>query len=59
MDKTKREWLLARLREPSTWRGIALMAGVLGLNLNPELLPQIGSAVAAFIAVLDIARKEG
>ena len=29
-------WVLARLREPSTWRGLVWMATVFGLSLRPD-----------------------
>ena len=47
-----------RLREPSTWRGIALMAGTLGVGLNPEAIQQVGVAVGAAIAAVEVFRKE-
>ncbi len=30
------KYLLNRLKEPSTWRGLALIGTVLGINLNPD-----------------------
>ncbi len=53
-----KEWILARLREPSTWKGLALLAGVAGVNVSPELLPQIGTAVGAAIGAVDLIRQE-
>jgi len=30
------KYLLDRLKEPSTWRGLAILATVFGININPE-----------------------
>lgn len=51
-------FILARLKEPSTWRGVALFAGGWGVHIAPDLIPAIGTAVAAFIGVVEILRKE-
>lgn len=51
-------FLLDRLKEPSTWRGLALFAGGWGVQIAPDLIPAIGTAVAAFIGVVEILRKE-
>ena len=48
----------ARLKEPSTWKGLALLAGILGWNVDPELLPQIGAVVVAVIGLIEVIRKE-
>ena len=55
MDKT---WILSRLIEPSTWRGLAILAGALGIGIAPELVEQIGVAVTAVIGAIEIARRE-
>lgn len=48
-------WLLARLRETSTWRGLTWLLTAAGLTLRPEIWEQItavGMAVAGLIGVL-------
>jgi hypothetical protein len=48
-------WMLARLREPSTWRGLIWLLTALGVSLRPEVWEQIialGMAVAGLIGVL-------
>ncbi|MBF0284802.1 MAG: hypothetical protein HQL51_10135 [Magnetococcales bacterium] len=30
------EWLMERLREPSTWRGLVLLITGLGVQISPE-----------------------
>ena len=48
-------YLINRLREPSTWRGIVLLATALGVPLHPELQEAIiatGLATAGLIGVV-------
>jgi len=48
-------WLLNRLREPSTWRGLVWMLTALGVSLSPEAwahITTIGMAAAGLIGVL-------
>jgi hypothetical protein len=48
-------WLLRRLREPSTWRGIVWLLTALGVTLDPmawEYIMTIGMAVAGLLGVL-------
>lgn len=52
------EYVFARLKEPSTWRGLALFAGGWGVQIAPDLIPAIGTAVAAFIGLVEVIRKE-
>ena len=47
-------WVLARLREPSTWRGIVWLATVAGLSLRPdqaEAIVTVGMALAGLLGV--------
>ncbi len=49
-------WLLARLREPSTWRGLVWLATVAGLSLRPdqaEAIVTVGMALAGLLGVLN------
>ena len=52
------EWLLERLKEPSTWQGIATFAGAIGIILSPELWLQIGVAAGAIIGLVQVIKKE-
>jgi hypothetical protein len=48
-------WMLARLREPSTWRGLVWLLTALGVSLHPDVWEQItavGMAVAGLLGVL-------
>ena len=47
-------WLLNRLREPSTWRGLVWLATVAGLSLRPdqaEAIVTVGIALAGLLGV--------
>lgn len=47
-----------RLKEPSTWRGLALLFGAAGIGMEPAAAEQISVSVAAAIAAIEIIRKE-
>ena len=47
--------LYDRLKEPSTWRGLAMLATALGISVNPEMMEQTivaGTAVTGLIGML-------
>lgn len=52
------EWILERLKEPSTWKGLAGLLGAIGVAISPELIGQIGAAVIAIIGAIEVVRKE-
>ena len=48
-------WLIERLKEPTTWRGIIWLATALGVSLRPEVWEQIaavGMALAGLVGVI-------
>jgi hypothetical protein len=49
---------LSHLKQPSTFRGLAVLGGLAGLSLSPQHWEAIGSAVAAVIALVEIFRNE-
>lgn len=49
--------ILERLSENSTWRGIIMLATVLGMKLDPELQTQILSAGLSLVGIINIIRK--
>jgi hypothetical protein len=49
---------LSHLKQPSTFRGLAVLGGLAGLSLSPQHWESIGSAVAAVIALVEIFRNE-
>lgn len=49
MDK---EYISARLREPSTWRGLVYMVTSIGISISPqgsEAIISVGLFIAGFI----------
>ena len=53
--KKAAKWIIDQLKQPSTWRGITMLATSLGIAVNPELMEQIvvaGTAAAGLIGVL-------
>lgn len=50
-------WLLDRLAENSTWRGIILVLTAAGVHLSPELAAQIISAGLGLVGIINIVRK--
>lgn len=49
-----KKWLLNRLREPSTWRGLVWVLTALGVTLRPEIWEQVtavGMALAGLLGV--------
>ncbi len=52
------KYILDRAKEPSTWRGLAVMLGAFGVYANPDAIQQIGTAVGADISAIEIFRRE-
>ena len=50
-------YVIDRLKEPSTWRGIALIVGGFGVQVAPDLIPAIGAAVTAAIGLIEVIRR--
>jgi len=48
------QWILARLREPSTWRGLIWLATVAGLTLRPDQVEAIVAAGMALAGLLGV-----
>ena len=51
-------WILRQLKQPSTLKGLFVIAGIIGYNIDPSLQEQIIIAVTAIIAVIEIFRNE-
>lgn len=47
-------WVLRRLREPSTWRGLVWLATVAGLSLKPDQAEAIVAAGMALAGLLGV-----
>ena len=51
-------WLIARLKEKSTWLALFTFAGLFGINIEPELREYIINAIIAVAAVAAFVFKE-
>lgn len=51
-------YLIERLSEPSTWRGLTALGIALGIKLHPAMQEAIISAGLAIIGLINILRKE-
>lgn len=50
-------YLLARLKEPSTWRGLILLATAAGIHLSPDqiaALSAVGMALAGAVGAFSV-----
>ncbi len=52
------KWIGARLKEPSSYQGIATIFTAAGIFLSPELWLGIGTAGAAIIGLIQLIKKE-
>lgn len=52
------EWTVDRAKEPSTWKGIALVLTSIGINISPDYWQSIVSFGIALAGLLDIITKE-
>lgn len=46
------------LKQASTWRGLALLAGVFGVAIDPTALEVVGAGVVAAIGMIEVVRNE-
>lgn len=52
------KYLLERLKEPSTWRGLFAVFTAIGIKLAPDMQEAILTTGLALIGVINVARKE-
>jgi len=52
------KYILARLLEPSTWRGIIALLTVFGVRIAPDQADAILAAGASVYSAINIFRKE-
>jgi hypothetical protein len=50
--------LFQKLKEPSTYRGLAIIGAAVGVSLDPSAWETIGMFVASIIGLIEIFRKE-
>ncbi|MNZ54088.1 hypothetical protein D3C78_719800 [compost metagenome] len=53
-----KDLILKYVRQPSTWRGIALVLAALGITIDPALLEQIGVGVVGLIGLAEMIKNE-
>ena len=52
-----KSYIYARLKEPSTWRGIVMVLTGLGVNVSPELGSQIVSVGVGIVGLIGVGSK--
>lgn len=57
-SKQINDWMLARLTEPSTWRGMAAVIGAVGLQVSPDSLIGLLVIFWYITGLVNIIRKE-
>jgi len=51
-------WLIERLKEPSTWRGLVAILTGLGVTLQPNQAEAIIAAGLAVVGLIEVFRRE-
>ena len=51
-------WIKRRLREPSTYQGVAAVLAAVGVSMSPEHIEIIGTALAGVIGAVQVIKKE-
>lgn len=46
------------IRQPSTWRGLALVLAAAGITIDPGLLEQIGVGVVGLLGLYEFVKNE-
>lgn len=52
------QYILERLKEPSTWRGIIQLLTAAGLVIEPELALQIITAGVTIVGIIGVVTKD-
>jgi len=53
-----KEFIFKYGTQPSTWKGLTLVLGAVGVTVSPELVNAIGAVVASVIGAIEIYRDE-
>lgn len=51
-------YIIERLKEDSTWRGLVMLATALGVKLDPAQASAIISAGLAIVGLINVLRKQ-
>lgn len=52
------DWIIDRLQEPSTWRGIISLITAAGVAISPDLAAAIIAVGLAGMGLINVIRKE-
>jgi hypothetical protein len=52
------DYIISRLSESSTWRGLVLLVTALGVQLSPDLQAAIVSSGLALVGLINVVRTE-
>jgi len=52
------DYIMARMKEPSTWRGVTGLLAALGIVISPEMADAIMAAGLGVFSLIEIFRKE-
>jgi len=58
MSELAVDWILNRLGEPSTWRGIIGIVMSAGVTISPELITQIVAAGVGLISLINVFKRD-
>ena len=50
--------LISRRKAPATFRGLAILAGLAGVTIDPAQVNAIAATVAAVLGLIEVFRKE-
>jgi hypothetical protein len=50
--------IFSHLKQPSTIRGLAILLGLVGVNLDPDQVNAITAGVVAALGLIEVFRKE-
>ncbi len=53
-----KQLILQYIRQPSTWRGFALVLAAAGIIIDPALLEQIGIGIVGVIGLVEVVKNE-
>jgi len=53
-----KDYILNRLKEPSTWRGFVALAMAAGIGISPEMIEQIVAAGVTVIGLILTFKKD-
>lgn len=51
-------WIIRRFKEPSSWRGLIVIAGIFGVSMSPEMQEQVIAIGVAALSLVEIIRSE-